>query len=173
MNFDQDHFALFGLPRCFGVDVGQLEQRYHALQTEVHPDRHAHLSDAEQRRAMQCSVRVNEAYQTLKQPLKRADYLLKLAGVDVHAERSMAADFLMQQMAWREAVAEARAARDEQALEELLQRIRQLIRSEYQQLDSTLAAQDWGAAARLTRQLMFEEKLLCEVDEAFAALEEA
>lgn len=173
MDLHQDHFSLFGLAPGFGIDAALLEQRYRALQAEVHPDRHVHLDAAGQRRAMQHSTQVNEAYQTLKQPLRRAEYLLQLAGVDVHAERSMAAEFLMQQMSWREAVAEARAAQDEDALDDLLRRIRELIRHAYQQLASALDAQDWAAAAQLTRQLMFEEKLLREVDDALAALDDA
>lgn len=173
MDFTQDHFTLLGLPRQFAVDGAALEQRYRELQAEVHPDRHAHLGEGEQRLAMQRSTQVNGAYQTLRQPLKRAEYLLTLAGVDVHAERHMAPAFLMQQMEWREAVAEAHAAGDEAALEALLRDIRQQIRAEYQRLQERLEAADWVAAATLTRQLMFEEKLRLEVDEALAALEDA
>ena len=76
------HFQLFGLKPSFKLDAARLEEAYRALQAEVHPDKSAHLADSEQRLAMQRSTIVNEAYQTLKSPIRRARYLLALNGVD-------------------------------------------------------------------------------------------
>lgn len=171
MDFQQDHFTLFRLPRRFSIDAAELDQRYREMQAQVHPDRHAHLGDTEKRLAMQWSTRVNEAYQTLKKPLPRAEYLLKLLGVDVHLERAMPTDFLVQQMEWREAVAEAGSAGDESELETLHRRIRKEMKSQYEELEKLLDAGNAVAAAGQTRQLMFQEKLLKEVDEALAGLE--
>ncbi len=86
MNLNQNHFELFGLPARFAVDTAALEARYLELQREVHPDRFAAASQAEQRVSTQLATRVNEAYQTLKSPLKRAGYLLQLRGVDPQFE---------------------------------------------------------------------------------------
>lgn len=171
MDFSQDHFTLFGLPRRFALDGGELDQRYRALQAQVHPDRHAHLGAAEKRLAMQWSTRVNEAYQVLRRPLARAEYMLGLAGIDVHQERSMPAEFLLAQMEWREAVVEARAAGDEAALDGLHRNIRKEMATQYASLERLLDHGDPLQAAGLLRQLMFQEKLLAEVDDALAAID--
>jgi len=104
MVFDRDDFALFDLPRRFTLDADDLAARRRAVQAEVHPDRFAAGGAAAQRAAMQWAVRVNEAYERLKDPLKRAAYLCDLGGVPIRAEdnTAMPPEFLMQQMAWRE-----------------------------------------------------------------------
>jgi molecular chaperone HscB len=104
-----DDFALFGLPRRFALDRAQIDERWKQLQRLAHPDRFAHQAAAAQRIAMQWSVRINEAYQRLRDPLRRAAYWCELQGVPVDAESNtaMPADFLMQQMQWREALDEA------------------------------------------------------------------
>ena len=171
MDFNQDHFSLFELPRRFAVDGAELDRRYREMQAQVHPDRHAHLGDAEKRLAMQWSTHVNEAYQALKRPLRRAEYLLHLAGIDVHQDRSMPTEFLVSQMEWREAVEEARAGGDEDELDKLHRRIKKEMAAQYGELESLLDANDMGQAAGQVRQLMFQEKLLAEVDDALAALD--
>ena len=84
----KDYFALLDLPRRQHLDREDLERRYHEVQAQVHPDKHAHLSDQQKRLAMQWATRANEAYLTLKSPLKRAHYLLQLAGHDPQIERN-------------------------------------------------------------------------------------
>ncbi|MDI6749209.1 MAG: Fe-S protein assembly co-chaperone HscB [Rhodocyclaceae bacterium] len=169
----QDHFALFGLPRTQALDTERLEARYRELQAEVHPDRYAHLSDAEKRQAMQWASRVNEAYLTLKDPLKRARYLLELAGHDVRLETNtaMPVEFLMEQMELREAVAEAKESGDIDALDALHRRLRRTIRDEYAALQAALDGGDRQRAGELVRQLMFQEKLLLEIGDALEVLE--
>ncbi|HTJ96037.1 MAG TPA: Fe-S protein assembly co-chaperone HscB, partial [Rhodocyclaceae bacterium] len=116
-----DYFALFSLAPAFGLDMAVLEQRFRELQARVHPDKHTHLSEAEQRVSMQWATRANEAFQTLKAPIKRAQYLLSLRGVDPQVERNtaMPMEFLVQQLECRETVAEARSAGNIHALETL------------------------------------------------------
>ena len=169
----QDYFSLFGLPRRQGLDEGGLELLYRDIQSRVHPDKHAHLSDSDKRLAMQWATRVNEAYLTLKDPLKRARYLLELAGHDVRLETNtaMPAAFLLAQMELREAVAEARAAGDIEALDSQHRRMKKDIREEYVQLQSALDCNDLDLAGKLVRQLMFQEKLLQEIDDALAHLD--
>src|SRR4030081_803783 len=103
MNLNKNHFELFGLPARFAVDAAALEARYHELQREVHPDRFAGAPDAERRVSMQLATRVNEAYQTLKSPLRRAVYILRLRGVDPEFETNtaMPPEFLTEQLSWR------------------------------------------------------------------------
>jgi molecular chaperone HscB len=169
----QDYFSLFGLPRQQGLDGARLELLYRDIQARIHPDKHAHLSDAEQRVAMQWATRVNEAYLTLKDPLKRARYLLELAGHDAGLETNtaMPAEFLMAQMEMREAVADAREAGDIEALDSRHRQIKKSIRSEFEVLQGVLDAGDYARAAEFVRQLMFQEKLLHEIDDALALLE--
>lgn len=174
MDFTQDHFALFGLPRRYTIDLPELEQRYREIQTRVHPDKHVNLSDTERRLAMQWSTQVNEAYQTLRLPLRRAQYLLHLAGIDVGLERNtaMPPDFLMQQMEWREALEEVNRAADYAGLEALHTRMKQEMAEQFQLLERQLeSAPDYHAAAGTVRQMMFHDKLLAEIDDALAAVE--
>src|SRR3954471_5688260 len=110
----QNHFELLGLKPSYALDSSELESRYRELQGHVHPDRFAASPEAERRVAMQWAVQANEAYRTLRDPVGRARYLLSLKGFDTGEESNtaMPPDFLMQQMEWRESVAEAREARD-------------------------------------------------------------
>ncbi|MFN4148227.1 MAG: Fe-S protein assembly co-chaperone HscB [Rhodocyclaceae bacterium] len=173
LDLTQDYFTLFGLPRSQALDTEQLAARYRELQGEVHPDRHAHLTDAEKRRAMQWASYVNEAFLTLKDPLKRARYLLELAGVDVHLETNtaMPVEFLMEQMELREAVAEAKASGDIDALEARHRQLKRAIRDEHAALQAALEAGEHVRAGELVRRLMFQEKLLQEIGDALEVLE--
>ena len=109
MNLQSTDFELFAVPERFAQERSVLDARWKELQREAHPDRFAAQGAAAQRVAMQWSVRINEAYQRLKDPLKRAGYLCELRGAPIQAENNttMPAEFLMQQMAWREALDEA------------------------------------------------------------------
>ena len=170
MKLDSDDFELFGLPRRFAQDRAQLDARWKALQSEVHPDRFTAQGAAAQRVAMQWAVRVNEAYARLKDPLARAAYLCELQGAPVRAESNtaMPADFLMQQMAWREALDEADGAAAVEALnDDLLQRRRALLG----ELQGTLdLREDWPAAAQQVRALMFIERFALDLDRRLEAL---
>ena len=174
MDFNADHFSLFGLQRSYRLDPLALDKRYREIQSEVHPDRFTQAGDSERRLSMQWATRVNEAYQTLKKPLPRAQYLLSLAGhaVDGHSNTAMPPEFLMEQMEWREAVAEARMARDVDELEQLHHRVKQRMNDRYEQLACSLDDEDYALAADRVRRLMFLDKLLFEIDDAMAALDE-
>ena len=174
MDFNADHFTLFGLLRSFRLDGSLLDRRYREIAAQVHPDKFVQAGDAERRLSLQWATRVNEAYQALKAPLLRAQYLLLLAGHDVGAENNtaMPPEFLMEQMEWREAVAEARLAREQGELEQLHHRVKQRMNSRYEQVAELLDEQhDYPVAADRVRRLMFLEKLLFDIDDAMAALE--
>ncbi|HEU0219264.1 MAG TPA: Fe-S protein assembly co-chaperone HscB [Gallionella sp.] len=173
-DFQQNHFQLFGLAQSYQIDMAQLEQQYRALQALVHPDKSAHLHDAEQRVAMQRATLVNEAYQILRSPLRRARYLLSLHGVDIQEENNtvMPLDFLMAQMEWREAVAEAQQARDAVALAQLEVRLQR----ETRELEAQLAVKidtekDYSAGAESVRKLRFMERLAEEIHAAYDAID--
>jgi molecular chaperone HscB len=172
--FSQDHFALFGLRRSQALDEIQLEQVYRDVQARVHPDKHAHLADSDKRIAMQWATKVNEAYLTLKSPLKRAEYLLRLTGHDPQIEHNtaMPADFLMHQMELREAVAEAREGGDVDALDRMHRQMKKEMSGQHEMLVLALDQnRDYARGAEIVRQLMFQEKLLHEIDEALETIE--
>ncbi|HXS51719.1 MAG TPA: Fe-S protein assembly co-chaperone HscB [Usitatibacter sp.] len=167
-DFARNHFELLGLPAAFALDGARLEQRYRELQSRVHPDRFAASSEAERRVAMQWATRANEAYRTLRDPLARARYLLSLKGYDTGEESNtaMPPDFLMQQMEWREAAAEARAERDQEALARLRAQIATARGEMLERLARSLDAAHYDAGCSLVRKLRFLEKLDEEIDEA-------
>ena len=167
-DFARNHFELLGLPVAFGVDAARLEQGYRELQSRVHPDRFAAGSDLERRMAMQWATRANEAYRTLRNPVDRARYLLGLKGFDTGEETNtaMPPDFLMQQMEWREGVAEARAAHDAEALAGLRADIAAARAEMLEMLGRALDASHYDAGCSLVRKLRFLEKLDDEIDDA-------
>lgn len=165
MNLQSDDFELMGLPRQFVLDRALLDTRWKALQKKAHPDRFAAEGGVAQRVAMQWSVRINEAYQRLKNPLKRAAYLCELYGVPVRAEdnTAMPAAFLMQQMEWREALEEAASVVDVDALEhEVMSERRDMLQQCEQLLASAQGAQ---AAVQVVRALMFVERFVQDIDQ--------
>ncbi|NIF82407.1 Fe-S protein assembly co-chaperone HscB [Comamonas sp. Tr-654] len=164
MNLQSDDFELFGLLRKFAQERSQIDARWKELQREAHPDRFAAQGAAAQRVAMQWSVRINEAYQRLKDPLKRAAYLCELAGAPVRAEdnTAMPAAFLMQQMEWREALEDAASERELDALEaEMLAAKKQMLAECGRLLDE---AGDAVAAVQQVRALMFVARFAQDVD---------
>lgn len=169
-DFQQNYFRLFGLPESFRLDVEQLDRQFHALQTQVHPDKFAHLSESERRLSMQWATRVNEAYEALRSPIARARYLLLLRGVDTQEETNtaMPMDFLMEQMEWREAVAEARRAADLGQLDQIESRLSHETRALREQLAVTIdESHDYALAAESVRKLKFMEKLAEDIAAAF------
>ena len=169
----QNHFELFNLPPRFAVDTAALDGAYRDVQSRVHPDRFVNATDAEKRVAMQWATRANEAYQTLKNPQKRARYLCELHGVDLQTESNTAMPmaFLMQQMEWREELAEARAGKDADALDGLDAQLRAARKAQLQDIEKQLDAGDYAAAAQGVRALMFLEKFGEEVSFAFDSIE--
>ena len=171
MDFSQNHFELFGLPQSYALDRGQLDAAYRELQNKVHPDRFAAQPDAEQRVAMQWATQVNEAYQTLKHPVSRGVYLLKLQGIEALDANNtkMAPAFLMQQMEWREALDDARG--DPAALDD----VRRTMNDEREELLAAIEraideTRDHAQAAALVRQLMFIDRFASEIGHADEAV---
>lgn len=170
MKLDSDDFELFGVPRRFAQQRSELDARWRALQAEVHPDRFVAEGAAAQRLAMQWAVRVNEAHQRLRDPLKRAAYLCELQGAPIEAENNtaMPAAFLMQQMEWREALDEARDPASVERLETEVANFRDAALAELaRSLDERA---DPAAAAQQVRGLMFVERFAADIDQRLEAL---
>ena len=155
MNLQSDDFELFGLARRFAQERSAIDARWKELQREAHPDKFAAQGAAAQRVAMQWSVRINEAYQRLKDPMRRAAYLCELHGAPIRAEdnTAMPAAFLMQQMEWREALEDARADGELDALDDEVAQARRAALAQCEQLIDV--QQDYAGAARQVRALMF------------------
>jgi len=170
LNLQSSDFELFGLAQRFAQDRAAIDARWKELQREAHPDKFAAQGPAAQRIAMQWSVRINEAYQRLKDPLKRAAYLCELRGAPINAENNtaMPADFLVEQMAWREALDEAEGERDLDVLDEKLNRARGDVLDRIGHLLDE--AGDAKGAAQQVRALMFIERFGQDVQARFEQL---
>ncbi|MGC9162700.1 MAG: Fe-S protein assembly co-chaperone HscB [Thiomonas sp.] len=173
MDLSQSYFALFGLPEAFSLDPAQLERARLAVQSMVHPDRFATASERDRRLAMQWAAQVNAAYRVLKDPVQRAAYLCARQGAPVQAESNtaMPADFLMQQMQWRERLEALRDAADGAGLQALLAEVQaqraQRLAAIAQALDHDHAPQ---LAAEQVRALLFLDRLGDELRRALDAI---
>lgn len=175
-NFSSDvcahsFFDLFALPAVFNLDSRSLERAYRVVQSRVHPDKFAASGGAEQRQAAQWAALANEAYQTLKHPLQRASYLLRLNGIDPGVHTAPVA-FLATQLELREAVQDAKRTRNLQALAELQRSLRRDISALHKTVARQLdAARDYAGAAQTVQMLQFLDKLATEINAALDALE--
>ncbi|MGJ7492383.1 Fe-S protein assembly co-chaperone HscB [Variovorax sp. ZT4R33] len=170
MNLQDTDFELFSVPMTFAQDRAALDARWKELQREAHPDRFAAQGAAAQRVSMQWSVRINEAYQRLKDPVRRASYLCELNGAPIEAQNNtaMPGDFLMQQMEWRESLDDATASAAVDALQAEVEAARGLTLSSLEGLIDEKG--DFPAAARQVRALMFIERFAQDVEAKADAL---
>ena len=170
----ENYFELFGLAPIFNIDQSSLETNFRKIQSDSHPDRFVTAAPAEKLKSMQLATLANEAYQTLKSPANRAAYLLTLQGITAISETNtaMPTDFLMQQMEWREAIDDAKAAKDVSALDNLLSEIKQEAKALNTSLVSEIDMQkDFEAASTSTRKLIFMDKLTHDIHKAIEQIE--
>ena len=157
---NQNFFDLLQLPKAFVIDLKKLDQNYQSIQKEIHPDRFASLGDDTKLESIKKTAQVNDAYQTLKSPIRRAEYLLQLHGVNIHDEKYTAVpqDFLMQQMEWREELETHK--QDKLALEKLAADIQKNKNQMINQLPAFFDNKDdLNDAIKTTRELNFIEKI--------------
>jgi len=174
IDFSRNYFDLFGLPPAFRVDAAVLDRAYRQLQSDVHPDRFAGGSDAQKRAALQSSARVNEAYRALKNPVQRAQYLLRLHDVDTVGETDtvLPLSFLERQLERREQASDAQADADVRTLSSLLADARAESAELEAQLAQRLDVDHAYAEARMqVRELTFLSKLADDIDAMLAAVE--
>ncbi len=170
----QGYFELFGLDSKFNIDLATLESNFRKIQSESHPDRFVTANAAEKLKSMQLATLANKAYQTLKKPALRAEYLLKLQGIEAISETNttMPMEFLMQQMEWREAIDDAKNANDIDRLDALLVEMQQ----EGKMLNTALALliddhQDYKTATETTRKLIFIDKVCIDINKVIEQIE--
>ena len=168
-------FEIFSLPVTWQIDRSLLDIRYRNLQREFHPDRYAAKGDTEKRLAVQTTALINQAYDSLKSPLKRAQYLLELAHIDANQESHITSDgaFLMQQIEVREALADLRDSSD--AASEL-DSMHGQVQDNYLKLQNDFAAQHSAAqyndAFDTVAKMQFFAKLLDEIEQRQEELED-
>ncbi|NHB93328.1 co-chaperone HscB [Photorhabdus cinerea] len=163
-----DYFTLFGLPARYAIDREQLTNCYQELQRQFHPDRFASQPEREKTLALQQAATINDGYQTLKHPLKRAEYILSLHGFDLANEQHTMNDnaFLMEQLMLREELEFIENKADaEMALADFAARLNGMIKTRSQQMEQQLNEQQWGQAADTVRKLRFLDKLQQQVEQ--------
>lgn len=166
VDLSSNFFDLFGLPVQFAIDESNLVARFQELQKQLHPDRFASKPAAERRWSMQSASYVNEGYQTLKNDLKRAIYLLKLndVSVDEETDTHMSPMFLMEQMEYRESLEAAESAADPlEKLDAVRKQLKAGIREQTQTFDQASGSGNWDEARTTVRQWQFLDKLAREV----------
>ena len=164
VSLQSNDFELFDVPALFKQDRAALDARWKDLQREAHPDKFAAQGAAAQRIAMQWSVRINEAYARLKDPLKRAIYLCELNGapINAHTNTTMPPAFMMMQIEWREALEEASTAAE---LEEISDEAAQYERGQLSKIEQLIDVNhDYTAAANEVRALMFVARFVGEIE---------
>ncbi|MDD2933158.1 MAG: Fe-S protein assembly co-chaperone HscB [Methylotenera sp.] len=173
-NAQTNYFQLFGLPEQFEIDTQSLEVNFRKIQSASHPDRFVSATADERLQSMQMATTANEAYSMLKNPATRAKYLLELQGINAIADTNtaMPMDFLMQQMAWREQLEDAKAAKDIPALEQLMTELQ----AESKSIQADLAKlfdtkKDYPSATDAARKLIFIDKVCADIHQAIEQLE--
>jgi molecular chaperone HscB len=163
----QNFFTLLNLPEAFVVDLKKLDQHYQAIQKEIHPDRFASLNDETKMESVKKTAQVNDAYQTLKSSIRRAEYLLHLYGFDINDEKYTAVpqDFLLQQMEWREELETHH--KNKEALEKLSSEVAIKKNEKIDLLPIYFDKKNnLPEAIKITRELNFIEKIEQHIDDA-------
>ena len=163
----QNFFTLLNLPEAFVVDLKKLDQHYQAIQKEIHPDRFASLNDETKMESVKKTAQVNNAYQTLKSSIRRAEYLLHLYGFDINDEKYTAVpqDFLLQQMEWREEL--ETHTKNKEALEKLASEVAIKKKQKIDLLPTYFDKKNnLPEAIKITRELNFIEKIEQHISDA-------
>ena len=168
-----DRFRRLGIEPDFDIDLDLIEKRYLGFQRAIHPDRFASKPAKERALAQAQSVALNEAYETLKDPLRRAAYLLSLKGIDASVSKDETVrdpELLMEAMEAREALMEATSIAKVERLQAKAGADAIAILSD---LSKAFASDDLAAANRLTTRLKYLRKYLEQTRTRRIALEQA
>jgi molecular chaperone HscB len=175
LDLSQNYFELFKQPLSFDIDLAQVHENQQKLQAEFHPDRFVNGSDQDKRLSVQQTSWVNEAHQTMINPVKRARYMLEVSGVDMQDESETTSDieFLMEQIALREQMEEVRDK--ESPLEECDDIIRHLkvrLKDISDDFSNRFGLGDLETAKLVSRKMQFVQRILEQVMDLQFQLEE-
>ncbi|KIE22169.1 cobalamin 5'-phosphate synthase [Vibrio sinaloensis] len=162
-----NYFELFGLPSQFKLDGSLLSSQFRELQKQFHPDNYATASERDRLMAVQKAAEINDAYQVLKSPISRAEYLLAENGVEIRGEQQTMQDpmFLMEQMELREELEEIASHSDsEEALFNFDAKVSKMFKQHLSLVEQELNDALWLKAAERVRKLKFIAKLKNEIE---------
>ncbi|WP_186176749.1 co-chaperone HscB [Vibrio jasicida] len=162
-----NHFELFGLPSQFKLDGSLLSSQFRELQKRFHPDNFATASERDRLMAVQKAAQINDAYQILKQPISRAEYLLAENGIEIRGELQTMQDpmFLMEQMELREELEDIADSSDpESALFDFDSKVSKMYKQHLVSVEKELDNSLWPEAADRVRKLKFIAKLKNEIE---------
>ena len=162
-----NYFELFGLPNQFRLDGSLLSSQFRELQRQFHPDKFAAASERDRLMAVQKAAEINDAYQVLKNPISRAEYILSENGVEIRGEQQTMQDpmFLMEQMELREELEDISSSSDaEDALFDFESKVSKMFKQQLTATEQNLNQTDWQQAADRVRKLKFIAKLQNEIE---------
>ncbi|EGU42950.1 co-chaperone HscB [Vibrio ichthyoenteri ATCC 700023] len=162
-----NHFELFGLPTQFTLDGSLLSSQFRELQKRFHPDNFATASERDRLMAVQKAAQINDAYQVLKKPISRAEYLIALNGIELHGEQQTLQDpmFLMEQMELREELEEIPSSSDpEGELFAFDEKVTKTYKQQLLEIEQEINNAQWTLAADRVRKLKFIAKLKHEIE---------
>jgi molecular chaperone HscB len=168
VNFSDNYFELFGLPQTFRLETAELDRQYQKLQAAFHPDRFAAADASKRLQALQRTSLVNDAYDTLKSPLKRAAYLLRLEKTDPeeHNQAHLGEAFLLRQMTQREDLEILASKENMDGLEAMKSEVEQERDAALAKFESLYLERRFVDAKASYNRLQFLFKLLDEIDAA-------
>ncbi len=176
LDLSSNYFAIFGLPEVFDFDQILLKENFRGLQSRYHPDKFVNASDQKRRESVQAAAFINEAYETLKAPVKRVEYLLLLAGDDTDFERFTSSDtgFLMIQLGYREELESLASLSDPlAAVDRFRVRMKQEMSQIFDGFNRALETRDMPVARNAVSKLKFYQKLMLQLDTVEASIEDA
>jgi molecular chaperone HscB len=158
-----NHFELFGLPTQFELDGSLLSAQFRELQRQFHPDNYATASERDRLLAVQKAAQINDAYQSLKHPITRAEHILMLNGFDIKGEQKTLQDpmFLMEQMELREELEEIKTEDD---LFDFEDKVSKMYKKSLLELKKELDQSHWEQATDQVRKVKFVAKLKNEIE---------
>lgn len=176
VSVNSSFFEVFDLVPVFTVDLSEIGERYRGLQRAFHPDKFVNEGSSVRRQAVQMAAHINQAHETLKDPLLRARYLLELRGDDRRKEEAVTSQdgaFLMKQMEFRERLEELVDASEPFVAADALRL--ELMREEgllFAEFESSFKSDDLPTAKKCVTELQFYHRLLASLKETEARLED-
>jgi molecular chaperone HscB len=165
---NKNYFQLFSIPEIYQLDIGLLGENYRGMQVEMHPDRFVNAPEEEKMRSVQRSSALNQAYDTLKDPLKRAGYMLELQGLNVEqvSQHDLGIDLLMEQMNLRESL--DKLPKNESALNalnRLKKEVLEKLNSREESFSNMFMDSELATAKKIFHEMQFLQKLLIEINQ--------
>ncbi|MBT3204870.1 MAG: Fe-S protein assembly co-chaperone HscB [Gammaproteobacteria bacterium] len=175
VDIKQNYFELFGVPIAFHLDDDVLHSAHLKLQAAFHPDRFINGTELEKRLAVQKAAWINEAYEVLKNPVKRARYMLEVSGLEMNDDHETTSDtvFLMEQIELREEMDECRSCKDPmRCCDHITGKLDQRSK-EFSTNFISLYQQGYLEQARqVSKKMQFVERILEQIDEYQLKLED-